>query len=530
MIERVRGWIWDATTSIVADTIALWSPRAAAEYRHLRGVYRRTYTAASTKGPHQLWRPSNRSGNAEVGAASPAVRAKVRDLSRNNPLVAGMKLKRATMVVGDEIGIKCQSRGPDGKPLKALNQDLESRFYRWAEAAGVDHRSLTELVQLGENHSFDDGEHLVVETLRPQPDGSNPFRLMLLEPDYLDSSKGTYGVEYDADGNPLVFHLYNAHPGDGVSVTSKPTRALDPATGLMIHLIAETDRASQRRGISQLAPSVMRLYQVDDLMDAELVASRAACAYGLVVKSAIPGGITQPWTNDGSTTDSPEDDNGKKRGYLEAGGILELDPGEDAIAFKNERPNSNFDGFVRLHQRSGAGAAGMSFESATGDYSQVNYSSARMGRVIEWMVCRRRQKKIMRLLTRIYRVWLRYEMLAAPIAGVNLQDNRTMSPVWQLAGNDGFDPVKEIDAAERGVTLGTTSRSRFCSDRGGDFAEIAGELAEEMALLKELGLWQEDPTVNTSGFQEKTPGKQPKEPTTDEEVVGDDDDEQPPKK
>lgn len=520
-MNSIRSWIWDTTTSIVADTIALVSPLKAAEYRASRDAYKRSYLAASTKGPHQLWRPSNRSGNAEVAAASQMVRAKCRDMSRNNPLVAGMKLKRTTMVIGDEIGVKAQILDAKGKPAKDVNQILEDRFYQWAESASVDGRSLTELFQLGENHLFDDGEYLLQETLRYQ-DGMNPFRLMALEADYLDSSKDTFGIRYDADGRPTHFNLFSGHPGDGKTVESRPVPA-SGSDGLMIHLIAETDRASQRRGISQLASAVMRLYGLDDLEDAELVASRAACAYGIVVKSLMPGSITAPWTGgDTSTTDSPEDDNGKRRGYLEAGGILELDPGEDAIPFKNERPNSNFDSFIRGRQRTAAGAVGMSYESATGDYSQVNYSSARMGRIVEWGNIRRRQRRVMRILTRIWRVWLRFELIRAPIAGVKLDDPRAISPVWQLAGNDGIDPNKEVAAAEAGIMLGVTSRSRYVAEHGGDFGEIARELAEEKAILKELGIYQEDPTILTTGFVAPEPAKPTKEKTPD------DDEEKPP--
>lgn len=96
----------------------------------------------------------------------------------------------------------------------------------------------------------------------------------------------------------------------------------------------------------------------------------------------------------------------------------------------------------------------------------------------------------MRILTRIWRVWLRFELLRQPIPGIRISDPKTLTPVWQLAGNDGIDPMKEINAAEKGVALGVMSRSRFVADRGGDFREIAQELAEEQATLDELGLLQ----------------------------------------
>lgn len=482
----IRDWVYDSVTAVIAGTLAIASPGSGAAYRIMREAYKRSYLAASNKGPHQLWRPSNRSGNKEVSLAASAVRAKIRDMSRNNPLVAGMKLKRTTMVIGDEIGVKAQVVGPDGKPNKVVNQALEEAFLLWAETASVDGRSLTEVMQLTENHRFDDGEVILREVLRKVP-GANPLKLQLLEADYLDSSKDDYGIKYDEDGNPTAYNLYSTHPGGDTLSESTLIPAVDKA-GLMVHLLADTDRASQRRGISQLAPAVMRLYGLDDLEDAELVASRAACAFGLVIKSQMPGGIAAPWTGGDSTADPPEDANGKQRGYLEAGGILELDPGEDAIPFKNERPNSNFDSFVRGRQRTACGAVGMSYESGTGDYSQVNYSSAKMGKNVEWAVVKRRQKSAMRTLTRVWRVWLRFEMLRKPVPGVRMDDQRALTPVWQLAGNDSIDALKELNAFEKSLMLKVNSRSRFIADHGGDFREIAQEIAEENATLDELGL------------------------------------------
>lgn len=492
MISQIRSWIWDTTTSIVADSIALVSPLAANKYRKNRESYKRAYVAASAKGPYQLHKPSNKSGDAEVSAGSSMVRAKVRDLSRNNPMVAGMKRKLATMVVGDEIGIKAQVVGADGKPDAAINAELEKRFYRWSETACSTGDSLTEALYLIENHLFEDGEIMVRDIA--VSGSQNPYRIQLLEVDYIDSSAGSYGVDYDSVGRPLAYHLYTSHPGG-----NEATYGTERVSADLVTLLAETDRSSQRRGISPVAAAVFSLFGVQDLEEAELVAARSGAAYGLVITSPMVDSL--PYQTYGTTSESqPQDNNSRDLDYLEAGGILRLSSGEDAKAFSSDRPNSNFDSFIRGRHRSAVGAVGMSYETGTGDYSQVNYSSARMGRLIEWANVRRRQNRLKRLLNRIYRKWLRFEVTLGKIPGItpaayNANTEAFEAVSWQLAGNDGIDPVKEINAFEAELALGVNSRTRFAAERGRDFAEVCKEIAEEKQILEALGIYQEDPLV-----------------------------------
>jgi len=488
----IRRWVYDFTTRMVADTIAFFSPAKAAEYRASRAIYWRAYNAAKLGGPYQLSnRPSYASGQSEVEAARRRVTSKVRDLSRNNPIVSAMKLKRTTMVVGDEIGIKAHILKADGKPNKDLNKQIEKKFYQWAESAEIGGWSLTEAFYMVENHLFDDGE-VLLKVVRDKKATGNKLRIQVLETDYLDAMKGQQGVEYDQYGRPVAFWIHDKHPGDAIS-ESRRYSADD------IYLIAETERSSQRRDISPLASAVFKLFGVDDLEDAELVSSRSAAAYSVFIESPLP--TWNEYTGSDGNTTAPEDDNGAPLEYMQSGAVVKLGPGEKISSFKSERPNSNFDSFIRSRFRNTAGVAGLSYETATGDYSQVNYSSARMGRIIEWACIQRRQKRLIKYLNIIYREWLREEILMRsftgfPIAEYN-QDPKTYSDCsWQLAGNHGIDPVKEANATEKNIQLGLTSRQRQAAERGDDFTEIAREQAEEKQLMQELGIWGDDPTAS----------------------------------
>lgn len=524
IVSSLKSAVWDVTTSIVADTIALWNPQKAAEYRQIRGAYKRYYVAANLKGPYSGHRPGNVSGDAAILAKREPTTARVRDMERNNPLVSGMIQKRTTMIVGDEVGFKPQVADRNGNDLPAVNKILENRFYRWSEEAFIDGSSLTDGCELVENHRTLDGEVIVREV---SDEGSrNPFKVQILETDYLNPMYGVYGIEFTPGGKPAFFHIYDRHPQDiytlpAASYSAGKTTRVSADDCL---ILIERTRSSQHRGISPLAAAAYKLYGVDDLEDAELVASRSACAYGLIITSPLPEFAAG---NDDESEN--KDDRDRNREYMEAGGIYRAQPGETVDAFKNERPNSNFESFTRGRKRDAAGSLTMSYETATGDYSQVNYSSARMGRNIEWANIRRRQRSVRKLLNWIYRKWLRYEIIFVGVPGISASEYkrdtaRFEAVSWQLAGNDGIDPVKEVNAFESELALGVNSRTRFAAERGRDFGEIIKEIAAEKAQLEELGIYQEDPTVSeTAAETESTtaieaPGEQQTDNGTDSQT------------
>jgi lambda family phage portal protein len=493
----------------------------------------RAYQAAKLGGPHQLWSGSSGSAEAAVRAGRSRVTARVRDLDQNNPFVAGMADKRSVRILGDEIALTPQVPGLS----REGNKELERRFLRWAETAMLDGSSLTEGLQIGLNHDLFDGEFLFKRVISAAA-GGNPLRLQGFECDHLDTSKGTQGIEYDASGTKAeAFWIQTINPTDPDFVSSGSVRV--PAD--QVYHFRSVRRFSQRRGISPLAPAVMRLYGVDDLEDAELMAARSGAAYGIILKSPLAGSLpTGGYVGpDGSDGTPRKDGNNRTLRYIESGGILELAPGEEASAFNSNRPNSNFEPFVRNRKRDTTGSAGLSYEEATGDYSQVNYSSARMAQNIAWALTKRQQAKVCRLLNWIYRQWLALEVLLIGVPSIS-KIAFSASPLafeevaWQLAGSQGPDPKKDAETLELEIALGVQSRTNYCSERGRNHAEIVKQLEAEKAGLKEASLYQEDPvvpnvvstSVATSTSFTGEPGKVPDNPSepeleTEEEEEGD---------
>ena len=487
--------------------------KPAEELRQAMVVLERAYAAGKIGGAYQLWRGTYDSGEAEVKRARSRVTARARDLDQNNPFVASIADKRSVKILGDEIGITPQVM--IGSNLNvAVNKTLEERFYRWAETAFLDGSSLTEGFQLASNHDLFDGECLIKRVIMPDVSG-NPLRFQGLETDQLDNNVGTQGITYDASGMiPITYHLRTIHPNDP-DMQGGATVAV-PASDIF-HL-RSVRRFSQRRGISPLAPAIMRLYGIDDLEDAELQACRSAASVAVITQSPTAGSFPTghyvgPDGTDG-TVSPIKDGNNKARRYLESGAWLDLGEGEDAKVFNSNRPNGNFDPFIRNRKRDTAGPAGLSYEDATGDFSQSNFSASRMAQMTPWMLNQRQQKRYKKILNWIYRQWLALEVLFIGVAGISraafASDPIPFQAVtWQLAGNQGIDLLKEVETLEKEVALGVNSRTNYCAERGRDRGEITKQLITEKADLVAANLYQEDPVAQktTSEVQTTQPGQ-----------------------
>jgi hypothetical protein len=118
-----------------------------------------------------------------------------------------------------------------------------------------------------------------------------PFQLQVLEPDHLDNGKtedmadGGYilqGIEFDALGRRRAYWLFPVHPGEtrGRSLASRPVPARQ-----VLHLF-ERLRPGQVRGVPWFAPVILKLRDLDDYDDAELMRKKIEACFAAFVTGA----------------------------------------------------------------------------------------------------------------------------------------------------------------------------------------------------------------------------------------------------
>ncbi len=492
-------------TKAISQMIAVVSPRRAVQYELERAAYdlyvkKRSltggYDASKPGGPNQLWRPGNKSGTSENLTGAPLLKARARDLSRNNPYVRGGKRKIIANTVGSDLSVVFSIKNQNGESDKELNAYLNSSFKQWAKNAMLDGRSFHDSCEMVVDSEFTDGEVLVNFAVEQRAVG-NPLRLQILENDYLNASAGTYGIDYDSTGKPSKYHVYSKHPGDFARFAAAITLQSTEISADNMFLVYKADRPSSYRGVTELAPIVMGMYSIDQLESAEMDAIRAASAFGLVVTSMFSTELMErlKFQPDAAI---PGSDLTNRQQYVEGGQILYLQPGESATSFKNDRPNQNLIPFIDKILYGSSSSIGISNEELTNDYSKVNYSSARQSALVARTIYKSRRLHLQRqYLNKVADKWLQFEFLSGRVPGYSLSDYirniaKFESKRWTFPGFDWIDPLKEIKAAEIELRLGLNSRENICIEKNRDFSEIAAELAEEKKMMLDLNIWEEE--------------------------------------
>ncbi len=173
------------------------------------------------------------------------------------------------------------------------------------------------------------------------------------------------GIEFNGAGQRAAYWVMRDRPGDPLtSLRPEPLRLPAPDC---LHLFKPL-AAGQLRGITWLAPVLLRLHELDQFEDAALVKAKIAALF--------TGFITDP---DGTASDlSGTNTNGALTVGMEPGSLIPLPPGTD-ISFSNPTESDAYGPFVKNHLRAVAADMGLPYELVSGDLEGVTYSSIRAG-------------------------------------------------------------------------------------------------------------------------------------------------------
>jgi hypothetical protein len=207
-----------------------------------------------------------------------------------------------------------------------------------------------------------------------------PLQLQLLEAEHLPASEtrklpsGNYiraGIEFNGIGKRVAYHLYREHPGDTLNPLIS-TELVRVSADRVLHLFRPL-RPGQLRGQPWLTQVLIKLHELDQYDDAEVVRKKTAAMFaGFVTKNAPEDPILNEEAADGSA-------NGTALAGLEPGTMQVLLPGEDVKFSAPADVGATYETFMRVQLRSIAAGMGITYEQLTGDLTGVNYSSIRAG-------------------------------------------------------------------------------------------------------------------------------------------------------
>lgn len=452
----------------------------------------RAYDAAGHGRRMKNWRTSDSGVNAELATALSKVRARARDLERNNPYFArGLRVRSANIIGTGILATPQSGRESDDKLLA-------DRWKQWAETTLCDARGRTNIygLQALAMRTIDQAGEVLVRRVweRRGDDLPIPFQLQLLEPDFIDTGKTEsprtgnqiiQGVEVDDRGRAVAYWLFDEHPGERSFGWTGQSRRV-PIEDLR-HVYHE-DRLGQVRGITRAAPAIVRLRDFDDVVDAQIMRAKvAACLVGFI-KSA-PG--TEIGTTP-STTPNPDDPKVADERFVPAS-FKHLPLGMD-ISFSNPPAFDGFNDFAKISLQSIAGCLDLTYASLTGDLERVNYSSGKLG-WIDQLQATEQTRWLMFIPGFCDQVW-----------GWVTQSMRTLGRVaeprsavkWTPPRRMLLDPSREIPAMVKALRGGLTSLSETLRELGYDPQVVLRELADDHDLVEELGLKLESFTDQAS--------------------------------
>lgn len=469
---------WERFTFTFAPA---WTVRRAA----LR-VALRSYDAASPSRRTAGWNRNRGDANAVGARAGAVLREHVRDLLRNNAWA-----RRARSVLVNNI----VGWGAMPTPVtddRALADRLEKIWKSWADTTDCDAdglRNFAGLQELVAGTLASDGEVLVRRRWRRPTDGyALPMQLQVLEADYLDDSKnGTgasgpiiQGVEFNGRGECVAYWLFDRHPGSttiqGRSFTSSRVPARDVAH------VFRNERPGQVRGISMFASVITTLKDLDQFEDGELLRQGVAASFAAFVTDidGTGGGIT---TTGQSTTAEEITVGGVAVEEIQPGAIVSLPSGKDV---KFGVPPATVDGsFTVRNLRRAAAGIGITYEDFTGDYSQVNFSSARMGRLAQQANVRSLQNTVMEPLF-LRPVWT-WSMEAAQWIGL-ISEGALPSADWTHAPLPMIEPDKEVKASVAAVRAGLSTPDDELRGQGYSPSTFWERYAANFARIDKLGI------------------------------------------
>lgn len=445
------------------------------KFPKIRSLFRGLTRSYDGAGGGRRWRgqPEMPATLSAMHTARGPLARRARYLAANNALAASGVEAWVSALVG--TGIKPQSSHADPDIRAALNLAFEA----WTDDADAD--GLTDFYgfqALMVRRMVVDGEAfaLLVNT-------HTGFCIRLIDAEQVDPSLNrdlpgggriVQGIEFDAAGRRVAYHVLPERPGMPFAVVQQPVRI---AAEHVMHLF-KPETPGQVRGVSWFAPVLLRLADLDQWRDAQLVRQKVA---------AMLAGFVTSTDGSGSPFDGEADQRGNLIGGLEPGTLKFLDPGQDVRFSDPAKVGAEVIDFARITEREIAVGLGLPASVLTGDLSAVNYSSIRAG-LVEW---RRRIEAIQhgviafQALRPIWRRWAATEVLSGRVT-TTLE--AAMPVKFITPKQQWVDPAKDVQAELDAIAGGLMSRREAVTSRGVDIEALDAEIAADNARAGSLGL------------------------------------------
>lgn len=450
--------------------------------RMVIGDSRRMFESASPDRLTLSWDSNSYTPDQITYSQLEILRSRSRQQARNNDFVVRLIQILQDNIVG-AAGFKLRSKINDynENPDKPARNAVESEWLAFIEQS-----DFVEIQQLIISSMVTDGEAFLFIRV----DNKGQLHPTLIDPVRIDINFNQkrdngnvirMGIEYDQYLKPVAYHVNDdyrdQHPSVGLS-SGEVKRTRISATQ-MLHIFRK-QFVGQKRGTPWAAPSLGRLFQLGRYEEAALTAARIGAAKMGFFRSEDD----EEYTGDGESGDMQLN---AEAGTFENIGSMHFE------AFDPSYPSGEFKEFMTKTLQSIASGLGVDYHTLGNDLSGVNYSSARVGMLETREYFKTLQGWLIHSLMKpTYQIWLSTSIHFGRITIKQKPLNRGLDyylpSQWVGRRWDWVDPQKEAAGKQIQYEMRTISLSQIIRERGDEPEEVFKEIAEEDALMKELGI------------------------------------------
>lgn len=480
--------------------IAAVAPRAALKRQaaRLQLEQMRRYDGAARGRRTDSWVTQGSSADAATARGFGVMRDRARDLVRNNPYAKKAVESWVTNLIGAGWSFKAKQARRNGRQGERVTEVMRAWM---ADPRQCDYHGVLNfdgLMAQAVRCWKESGEVLIRMRTPSRATVQRlglvvPLQLQVMEGDWIDENHDTpaegdggwtkRGIVYDSEGRRDRFWIYNYHPGEGAVQATAINSNTVPADEI-IHLYTP-ERPGLTRGVSCLAPVMVRLKDLGDLLDARLMKEKvAACLSAAVVD-----------------LDGTSDQKATIGDRLEPGAVVRLGPGQD-IRTINPPGAGEIDRVIKTYLLEIAAGIGITYEELTGDYSGGSFTQGRMG----WIGFQRRlQSDTWQVLAPMLfdRIWTWWSTQASTV-GIPTEG---LSADWTPPRRELFDPQSETSSTISRVRAGLLPPQEAIRADGYEPDEVLRQFGEWNALLDAAGIVLDtDPRkVSAAGLTQARP-------------------------
>ena len=473
---------------LIDRIVAVVSPSAAYKreiYRQAYDEIRRSYDAGSYDGTNRNWRAVNSSAEQTDRYNRDNIRARARDLERNSDIMNSVVGAFKRNVVGGGYRIQVKTESPE------INKQIEGAWKKWCKKQNCDvtgTQSLNQMIRMAVERKKIDGGILFVK--RYTQEGFVPFKLQMIEVDELDTetikakktgNKVAGGIEYDPFNKPVGYYI-RQYDIDGY-MRKEPVYVA--AKDVIFYFTKK--RPSQLREISDMAPTIPRIRDVNEFMTAVSVKERIAACLAIFIKKAFPtSGI-------GSGIGRSHADE-KKVSYegktISPGMIKEMNVGDEVQVVNPSGQGSDATDVTKLQQRLVGAGQGISYEATSRDMAESTYSSARQGLIEDDLTYKEDKELLVEILDEIYETFVISAVLCGVIAIPQFwtEKDRYLEHEWIQEPKPWIDPKKESEATMTALKTGQKTYKQIAAENGRDWRSQIDDMAEVIAYGAKKGV------------------------------------------